>query len=95
MSARYLDEPIAPDEALDGRARPFQEFLEDDTHNYQEDIVRMLNLNHTRLIVDLDHLRAYNKELATAYVHPLSSSNLATLTPVQRPKRAIRQHPSV
>ena len=66
--AAYLDEPTAPDEALDGRARPYQEFLEDNTFNYQDDIVRMLNLDQTRLIVDLDHLRAYRKELATAYV---------------------------
>lgn len=66
--ATYLDEPTAPDEALDGLARPYQEFLEDNTFNYQDDIIRMLNLDQTRLIIDLDHLRAYKKELATAYV---------------------------
>ncbi|PVG02771.1 putative MCM3-subunit of pre-replication complex [Serendipita vermifera] len=66
MAAAYLDDPTPPDEALDSRARPFQEFLEDPTYNYRDEITRMLDLNQTRLIVNLDDLRAYRRELATA-----------------------------
>jgi DNA replication licensing factor MCM3 len=66
MAAAYLDDPTPPDEALDSRARPFQEFLEDQTYNYRDEITRMLDLNQTRLIVNLDDLRAYRRELATS-----------------------------
>lgn len=66
MAASYLDDPTPPDELLNDRARPYSEFLEDHTYNYQEEIIRMLNLDQTRLIVNLDDLRAYRKELATA-----------------------------
>ncbi len=72
MAAAYLDDPTPPDEALDVLARPYQEFLEDNTYNYQDEIVRMLNLDQTRLIVNLDDLRGYRRELATLYV-PLCS----------------------
>lgn len=67
MASAYLDDPTQADEALDSRARPYQEFLEDNTYNYQDEITRMLNLDQTRLIVNLDDLRAYRRELATAY----------------------------
>ncbi|KAG8759979.1 MCM DNA helicase complex subunit [Serendipita sp. 396] len=66
MAAPYLDDPTPPDEALDSRARPYQEFLEDNTHNYQDEVTRMLNLDQTRLIINLDDLRTYKRELATA-----------------------------
>jgi DNA replication licensing factor MCM3 len=66
MAAPYLDDPTPPDEVLNDRARPYSEFLEDATYNYQEEIIRMLNLEQTRLIVNLDDLRNYRKELATA-----------------------------
>jgi MCM N-terminal domain len=91
--AAYLDEPNAPDEALDGRARPYQEFLEDNTFNYQDDIVRMLNLDQTRLIVDLDHLRAYRKELATAWVFIYFILGLSNNT--QNPQRTFGPHSSL
>lgn len=66
MAAPYLDDPTPADELLNDRARPYSEFLEDNNYNYQDEIIRMLNLDQTRLIVNLDDLRAYRKELATA-----------------------------
>lgn len=74
MATSYLDEPTAPDEALEGRARPYGEFLEDNTYNYVDEVIRMLNLDQTRLIVNLDDLRAYRKELATVYVAAITQA---------------------
>jgi DNA replication licensing factor MCM3 len=84
MASAYLDDPTPPDEALDSRARPYQEFLENDAYNYHDEIVRMLNLDQTRLIVNLDDLRAYRRELATAFVlHHLLPPSLTSIGIVQ------------
>lgn len=63
----YLNEPgPTSDDQEQTLTRLFEEFLDADTDvfNYQEDIVTMLEQNRHRLIVNLDHLRAYKAELA-------------------------------
>ncbi|KAJ3784282.1 MCM2/3/5 family-domain-containing protein [Lentinula aff. detonsa] len=49
------------------KARVFEEFLlapEDNVYNYQKDIATMIRKNQTRLIVNIDDLRDYNREYA-------------------------------
>jgi hypothetical protein len=96
MASAYLDDPTPPDEALDSRARPYQEFLEDDAYNYHDEIVRMLNLDQTRLIVNLDDLRAYRRELATAYVlHHVLPPPLMGIAIIQPSQGASRSRPCI
>ena len=47
------------------RTRAFEEFLdsETDAYNYKDDIIRMLRLDQRRLIVNIDDLRGYRREL--------------------------------
>ncbi|KAJ3718462.1 ATP dependent DNA helicase [Lentinula raphanica] len=49
------------------KARIFEEFLlapEDNVYNYQKDIAMMIRMEQTRLIVNIDDLRDYNREYA-------------------------------
>jgi DNA replication licensing factor MCM3 len=68
-----LPEPILGDDRLRDRSRKFQEFLDDTskpTFNYTNEIDRMLRLDETRLIVNIDDLRDYasdSRELADGY----------------------------
>jgi DNA replication licensing factor MCM3 len=68
MAAPFVDEPAQHDALLKDRARFYEEFLENQNYTYSDDIVRMLNLDQTRLIVNLDDLRAYRRELSDKLV---------------------------
>ncbi|EEB99689.1 hypothetical protein MPER_00585, partial [Moniliophthora perniciosa FA553] len=48
------------------RTRRFEEFLnsESELYNYKDDIARMLRMDQNRLIVNIDDLRDYDRELA-------------------------------
>jgi DNA replication licensing factor MCM3 len=61
-----LDEPIPQDDLMRDRTRKFEEFLTSDStiYNYRDDIARMLRTDQTRLIVNIDDLRDYNREFA-------------------------------
>lgn len=61
-----LDEPIPQDDQMRARTRIFEEFLESDStlYNYKDDIHRMLRTEQTRLIINIDDLRDYNRESA-------------------------------
>jgi DNA replication licensing factor MCM3 len=61
-----LDDPTPQDDLLRDRSRKFEEFLgsESDLYDYKGDILRMLRADKTRLIVNLDDLRDYNREFA-------------------------------
>jgi hypothetical protein len=72
MAAPFVDEPAQHDALLKDRARFYEEFLENQDYTYTEDIHRMLNLDQTRLIVNLDDLRAYRRELADKSVLSIS-----------------------
>lgn len=62
----FLNESIPQDDQLRDRSRIFEEFLESDSpiFNYKDDILRMLRDEQTRLIVNIDDLRDYNREFA-------------------------------
>ncbi|KAF8591985.1 putative MCM3-subunit of pre-replication complex [Ramaria rubella] len=55
------NDPVLHDEQLQTRTRVFSEFLES---IYKDDIARLLRLDETRLIVNVDDLRGYNREYA-------------------------------
>ncbi|KAJ8596788.1 ATP dependent DNA helicase [Rhizopogon salebrosus TDB-379] len=61
-----LDEPVPQDDLMRDRTRIFEEFLISDSpiYNYRDDIGRMLRTDQTRLIVNIDDLRDYNREFA-------------------------------
>ncbi|KAK7468574.1 MCM DNA helicase complex subunit [Stygiomarasmius scandens] len=62
------------DQLLRDRSRVFGEFLdsESDVYNYVDDIHRMLRMDQTRLIVNIDDLRDYNREYADNLLkHPV------------------------
>lgn len=59
--AMFDNGPVLPDEQLLSRTRAFSEFLES---SYKDDIARLLRLDETRLIVNIDDLRDYNREYA-------------------------------
>ncbi|KAH7927392.1 MCM-domain-containing protein [Leucogyrophana mollusca] len=61
-----LDEPIPQDDLMRDRCRIFEEFLisESPIYNYRDDIGRMLRTDQTRLIINIDDLRDYNREFA-------------------------------
>ncbi|KAG1757266.1 MCM2/3/5 family-domain-containing protein [Suillus lakei] len=61
-----LDEPVPQDDLMRDRTRIFEEFLISDSpiYNYRDDIARMLRTDQTRLIVNIDDLRDYNREYA-------------------------------
>ncbi|KAG6837868.1 MCM DNA helicase complex subunit [Arthromyces matolae] len=62
----FLDDSVPQDDQMRDRSRIFEEFLESDSpiYNYKDDIHRMLRNDHTRLIVNIDDLRDYNREFA-------------------------------
>ncbi|KAI0321343.1 ATP dependent DNA helicase [Amylostereum chailletii] len=55
-----------PDALMEKRSRSFEEFLTSDNtiHNYKADILRMLRLDQTRLIVNIDDLRDSKRDAA-------------------------------
>ncbi|KAF8506879.1 MCM2/3/5 family-domain-containing protein [Russula emetica] len=61
-----LDEPIPQDDLMLERTRIFEEFLTAETpvYNYKDDILRMLRLDQSRLIVNVDDLRDYRRDFA-------------------------------
>ncbi|KTW31417.1 hypothetical protein T552_00061 [Pneumocystis carinii B80] len=64
-----MDLPILPDQLFNDRVRTWQEYLDnrlDDPNvvNYHEAIKRMLHIDQRRLIVNIDDIRDYNRELA-------------------------------
>jgi DNA replication licensing factor MCM3 len=62
-----LDEPVLQDDQMRDRSRIFEEFLDLESspiYNYKDDIHRMLRTEQTRLIVNIDDLRDYNREFA-------------------------------
>lgn len=61
-----LDEAVPQDDQMRDRKRIFEEFLisESAVYNYADDIYRMLRADQTRLIVNIDDLRDYNREFA-------------------------------
>ncbi|KAG6331169.1 hypothetical protein ID866_7918 [Astraeus odoratus] len=61
-----LDEPIPQDDLMRDRTRIFEEFLSSESpiYNYRDDIARILRTEQTRLIVNIDDLRDYNREFA-------------------------------
>ncbi|TYJ55718.1 hypothetical protein B9479_003626 [Cryptococcus floricola] len=59
--------PVFQDELTQDRTRQFVEFLDDESqpgYNYKESIRRMLDDEQVRLIVDLNHIRAYERTYA-------------------------------
>ncbi|KAG8959874.1 MCM DNA helicase complex subunit [Tulasnella sp. 419] len=67
-----MDEPILNDELLRDRAGVFEEFLTDcRDHDYGDDITALLNSDNTRLLVNLDDIRQYDRESADGLLkHP-------------------------
>ncbi|KAF8845371.1 MCM-domain-containing protein [Paxillus ammoniavirescens] len=61
-----LDDPVPQDDLMRDRTRIFEEFLisESPIYNYRDDIARILRTEQTRLIVNIDDLRDYNREFA-------------------------------
>ncbi|KAH8120538.1 ATP dependent DNA helicase [Phellopilus nigrolimitatus] len=62
----FLDEPETSDTLHVDRTRRFEEFLSatSDHFNYRDNISRLLREDQTRLIINLDDLRDYNREFA-------------------------------
>ncbi|KAG6817636.1 hypothetical protein H0H87_006264 [Tephrocybe sp. NHM501043] len=62
----FLDESVPQDDQMRDRSRILEEFLESDSpiYNYKDDIHRMLRNDQTRLIVNIDDLRDYNREFS-------------------------------
>ncbi|KAF7437172.1 MCM DNA helicase complex subunit [Pleurotus ostreatus] len=60
----FPDFPVLSDDLLRDRSRLFEEFLDSDSpvYNYKDEIHRMLRTDKSRLIVNLDDLRDYNRE---------------------------------
>lgn len=56
--------PVLHDDQLKERAREFVEFLDHDDSGNRDAIKRMLRLGERRLVVSLDELRDYKRELA-------------------------------
>ncbi|EIW86470.1 ATP dependent DNA helicase [Coniophora puteana RWD-64-598 SS2] len=61
-----LDEPVPQDDLMRDRTRIFEEFLisESAVYNYRDDIARLLRTDQTRLVINIDDLRDYNREYA-------------------------------
>ena len=64
MSA-LSDASPRPDALMEKRSRIFEDFLTSDNtfHNYKADILRMLRLDRSRLIVNIDDLRDWNRDV--------------------------------
>ena len=61
-----FDDPVLQDDRMRNRARIFTEFLTADGQHfdYRQSIGRMLSQDETRLIVNIDDLRGYNREFS-------------------------------
>lgn len=61
-----LDDAVPQDDQMRDRARVFEKFLESDSplYNYKDEIHRMLRLDQTRLIINIDDLRDFDRESA-------------------------------
>jgi DNA replication licensing factor MCM3 len=59
-----LDEPVPEDDLARERTRVFEEFLvsESPHYNYVDDILHMLQEEQSRLIINIDDLRDYNRQ---------------------------------
>ncbi|KAJ8517039.1 hypothetical protein ONZ45_g5738 [Pleurotus djamor] len=85
-----LDVPVPLDDQLRDRTRLFEEFLDSDSpvYNYKDDIYRMLRTDQTRLVVNIDDLRDYNREFTDGIlkqpVDYLQACDDALLSIVQR-----------
>lgn len=64
MATTVIDEPVPQDDQMRDRTRQFEEFLTDEKSGYNDDIARMLRTEQTRLIVNIDDLRDYNREFS-------------------------------
>ena len=65
MSLLDNDDPNTRDALIEERTNKFEEFLSTamEHYNYRTNIARMLREEQTRLIVNIDDLRSYNREL--------------------------------
>ncbi|THH29729.1 hypothetical protein EUX98_g4455 [Antrodiella citrinella] len=85
-----LDEPVPEDDLLRDRTRVFEEFLDSDSdiYNYKDDIARMLRLEQSRLVINIDDLRDYKREFADGLLKQpvdfLPAAEDALLNVVQR-----------
>ncbi|KAA1468488.1 ATP dependent DNA helicase [Dentipellis sp. KUC8613] len=85
-----LDEPSPQDDLMRERMRIFEEFLTSESaiYNYKDDILRMLRLDQTRLIINIDDLRDYKRDFADGLLkHPvefLPAFDDALLTVIQQ-----------
>ena len=61
-----FEDPVLQDDRQRNRARIFAEFLtaEEQPFDYKENIAKMLREDETRLIVNIDDLRGYNREFS-------------------------------
>ncbi|KAF8168224.1 ATP dependent DNA helicase [Crassisporium funariophilum] len=61
-----LDDAVPQDDQMRDRARIFETFLESDSpiYNYKDEIHRMLRLDQTRLIINIDDLRDFDRDSA-------------------------------
>lgn len=64
MATTVINEPVPRDDQMRDRTRQFEEFLTDDKSGYNDDIARILRTEQTRLIVNIDDLRDYNREFS-------------------------------
>lgn len=62
-----LDESVPQDDQMKDRSRLFERFLESDSpiYDYKDEIHRMLRTDQTRLLVNIDDLRDFDRESAT------------------------------
>ena len=68
MATTMLEEPTLNDELMRSRSRIFSEFLSFSNppyYSYSDNVQLMLRKDETRLVVNLDDLRSYNREFAT------------------------------
>lgn len=61
-----LDNAVPEDDQINDRERIFEKFLRTETsiYNYTDDIHRMLRMDNTRLIVNIDDLRDFDRDAA-------------------------------
>lgn len=66
MSLYDNDDPSSIDALMEQHTHKFEEFLSTamEHYNYRTNIARMLRQDHTRLIVNVDDLRSYDRELS-------------------------------
>lgn len=71
MAGVDYDLPIIADDLFRDRTRLFHEFLTDESAivNHRDAILTLLRLKKQRLVISLDVLRAYNREVATGILY--------------------------